>query len=333
MGHVLRAGCALIVFVCVGCGHVPLVHKADGPTMSSHAKTGDARVTPVAAAIAPGDLRVMSVNVRVKTLFDGPNFWQFRKGFLASRIRAFDPDLLGTQECLADQTDYLRDQLPGYEFFGVGRNDGDRRGEMCGVFFKSAKFEKLDGGHFWLSKSPTTPGSKGWGAWFPRLVTWVKLRPRDGGQTFYWFNTHFDAFASRARLESAKLLRRQMASLAGGAPAVVTGDFNADEGSDAYTTLVSGKGLASIGPRLIDTFRTAHPTQTRGDGTRHGFAGGRGGPRIDWIMATPAFQTVAAGIDRSAAAFRRFPSDHFPVTAVLRPIAQPRLANLSATAE
>src|SRR5688572_6320951 len=129
MGHALRAGCALIVFLCVGCGHVPLVRQGSGPTMGSHGRD-EARVTTASAATAPGDLRVMSFNVRVKTLFDGPNFWQFRKGFLVTRIRAFDPDLLGTQECLADQTDYLREQLPGYEYFGAGRNDGERRGEM-----------------------------------------------------------------------------------------------------------------------------------------------------------------------------------------------------------
>ena len=46
-------------------------------------------------------------------------------------------------------------------FSDVGRSDGKRRGEMCGVFFKTTRFELLDGGHFWLSTSPEKPGSLG----------------------------------------------------------------------------------------------------------------------------------------------------------------------------
>jgi endonuclease/exonuclease/phosphatase family metal-dependent hydrolase len=339
MGPSVCCGCALVLFLCAGgCGTHETLKKTEPAgrarvvATAVPAAAGAAGAAGAASAVAalvpsPTDLRVMSCNVRVKTLFDLQNHWGLRKKHLVSRIRAFAPDLLGTQECLASQADYLRDQLDGYEFFGAGRNDGKRRGEMCGVFYRADRFEKLDGGHFWLSRDPSKPGSKGWGAWFPRMVTWVKLRPRDGGETFYFFNTHFDAFASRARRESARLLRERMASIAGGAPCVVTGDFNADEGSDAYRTLLAGTGalrgvgagVGRIAGTLVDTFRAANPTLVDRDGTRHGFWGGRGGPRIDWIIATPHFQAVAGDIDRDSA-YGRYPSDHFPVTAVLRPM-------------
>ena len=32
------------------------------------------------------------------------------------------------------------------------------------MFYRSDKFEKLAGGHFWLSERPSKPGSRGWGA-------------------------------------------------------------------------------------------------------------------------------------------------------------------------
>ena len=51
----------------------------------------------------------------------------------------------------------------------------NHRGEMCGVFFKTARFELFDGGHFWLSTTPEKPGSREWGAISPHMVTWVKL--------------------------------------------------------------------------------------------------------------------------------------------------------------
>ena len=342
MGLSNGSSCAAVVaalgmiFVVAGCAKEPSPRSATrltllDPKMAPAPATKAPVNVAVAAMLPPGniapppapntsargaDLRVMSFNCRVSTLFDLHNAWGLRKGLLLDTIQNFNPDLLGTQELLASQADYLRDRLDGYSFGGAGRNAGKRGGEMCGVFFRSDKFEKVESGHFWLSESPSKPGSKGWGAFFPRLVTWVKLRPRDGGATFCWFNTHLDAFSSRARLNGAKLLRLRMASIARGLPVLVTGDFNADAGSGPYHALTGSK-TATV---LTDTFRAVHADGVKGDGTRHAFRGGRGGPRIDWILASSnAFRTIDADIDHTRSGIM-FPSDHFPVTAVLRPI-------------
>ena len=127
------------------------------------------------------ELRVMTFNLRVRTILDGHNIWDKRRDLVVERVRAFDADLLGTQEGLDSMETYLRQQLGDYTFRGVGRDDGKQRGEMCGVFFKTARFGLLDGGYFWLSKTPEKPGSRGWAEVYPRMVTWVKLRPRGGG--------------------------------------------------------------------------------------------------------------------------------------------------------
>jgi endonuclease/exonuclease/phosphatase family metal-dependent hydrolase len=264
---------------------------------------------------AAGELRVMSFNLRVRTILDGPNMWDRRRELVVQRVRDFDPHLLGTQEGLASMEAFLREQLGDYTFFGVGRSDGKRRGEMCGVFFKTARFELLDGGHFWLSTTPEKPGSRGWGAISPHMVTWVKLRPRDGGPTFCWFNTHFDAFNGRARTESAKLLRDRMVQIAGFTPWVVTGDFNTGPASVPYRTLLAEPSPTTSS--LHDVFRVAHPVATRNEGTFHLFTGWTGGRRMDWILASPHFQTIAAEIDRTRGPCG-YPSDHFPVTATLR---------------
>src|SRR5437762_1455123 len=123
---------------------------------------------------------------------------------------------------------------------------------MCGVFFRTGRFDLVDGGHFWLSKTPDKPGSHGWGAFFPRMVTWVKLRPRDGsGPAFCWFNTHFDAWNGHARRESAKMMVQFMDRIAARMPRVVTGDFNAVPDSDPYRTLVSHR-LSTPDAALLD---------------------------------------------------------------------------------
>ena len=261
------------------------------------------------------EMRVMTFNLRVRIWLDGPNIWDRRRDLVVERVRAFDPDLLGTQEGLDSMESYLRQQLGDYTFRGAGRSDGKLRGEMCGVFFKTARFEQLDGGHFWLSPTPEMPGSRGWGEIFPRMVTWVKLRPRDGGAPFFWFNTHFDAFSGRVRAKSASLLRERIIQIAGAMPCVVTGDFNTGPNSTPYRTLLAEQTPPAVS--LHDVFRAAHPTPSRKEGTVHFFTGWRGGPRMDWILANTHFQTIDADIDRSRGP-HGFPSDHFPVTATLR---------------
>src|SRR5437667_7444266 len=71
-------------------------------------------------------LRVMSFNVRYGTAPDGENSWEKRKAVLAETIKRLEPDLLGTQETLALQSDYLSEQFPDFTLVGVGRDDGKR---------------------------------------------------------------------------------------------------------------------------------------------------------------------------------------------------------------
>ncbi len=262
------------------------------------------------------DLRVMSFNIRINTVFDlRAASWDTRKELLVRTIRNFEPDLLGTQECGEEQGQYLSQNLSGYEFVGVSRYNSRFHIEMCGVFFKSERFRKLEEGHFWLSETPEKPGSMSWGAGYPRMVTWVKLRPTEpGGSDLYFFNTHLDSESSRARVEAARLLQRQIARIAGGQPVVMTGDFNTGEGTPPYRVLTASAGGSS---RLVDTLRAVDPGREPDEGTRHEFRGDRRGQRMDWILATDHFAAFDAAIDYTRDG-DLFPSDHFPVTAVLR---------------
>lgn len=273
----------------------------------------------VRGADGPDPIRVMSFNIRYGTAADGPNHWDRRKEFLAETIRAFDPDLLGTQETLAFQRNYLAERIEGYEGFAAGRDDGKERGEMAALFYRAARFEKIEGGHFWLSETPDTPGSKGWDAALPRVATWVRLKDRTdpAGLPVLFVNTHFDHRGRNARTEAARLIRRKVAELGRGSRVVVAGDFNAGEGTEPYTALfgpTDGKPSA-----LVDTFRETHRTRGKSEGTFCGFrSDATGGDRIDWIAVSRDWEVRLAGIDHTERDGRT-PSDHFPVTAVLRP--------------
>ncbi len=264
------------------------------------------------------DVRVMSFNIRYGTANDGENHWDRRREFLVQTIVEFNPDLLGTQETLGFQRDYLDEHLPEHEAFGVGRDHGDERGEMTAVFFRQDRFEKLDGGHFWLSETPEVPGSKSWDTSLTRMVTWLKLRDlkAEGMPVVWFFNTHFDHRGEEARRKSARLIRQRVSDLTGGHRAIVTGDFNAAEGSAPYVALFAEES-GDESP-LIDTFRVIHLEPGTNEGTFSSFKSETtGNGRIDWIGCTRDWTIKSADIDRTSRDGRT-PSDHLPVTAILQ---------------
>jgi endonuclease/exonuclease/phosphatase family metal-dependent hydrolase len=262
------------------------------------------------------DIKVMSFNIRYGTAEDGENHWDKRKDFLVDTVKAFGPDLLGTQETLGFQHDFLAKKLDGYGVLGVGRDDGKEKGEMMAVYWREARFEKIEGGHFWLSTTPEEAGSKSWDTSLPRMATWVKLKDKQGGKPVLLLNTHFDHWGWQARLESAKLLRDKIVTLGQGCSVIITGDFNTGEDSAPYQALFGHK--ASEESPVRDSYRICHPQKGETEGTFSGFrAGPSQGSRIDWIGVSRDWTVVAAGIDRTAKEGKT-PSDHFPVTAVLR---------------
>src|SRR5687768_16818063 len=270
----------------------------------------------------------MSFNLRVPFVLDHLNHWTFRKGNVIKTIENARPDVMGLQECVASQADFLREQLSDYAFRGVGRGDGNRQSEFAPVMWRRDKFKEIAHGYFWLSERPDTPGSKSWGAWSTRMCTWVKLQPLDGSAPFAIFNAHLDNMSGRARENSARLMRQRINTLASGMGVIVTGDFNADAGSKPYKLLIAGEQVG-IPQLLFDAFRLANPKVKSDEGTRHDFNGGRGGNRIDWILCTTNFTPVRCEINRTRSLLG-YPSDHYPVQAVLRPAGQARQGTMVA---
>jgi endonuclease/exonuclease/phosphatase family metal-dependent hydrolase len=268
---------------------------------------------PAVPTTAPAILRVMSFNVRYGTAPDGPDHWDKRKPLFFDTIRAYGPDLLGMQEVIAAQADQLQRDLPGYAFIGTGRDDGKRRGEYSPLMFRKDRFELIESGQYWLSETPDVVASKGWDAALPRIVTWAKLKDRLSGRPLLWINTHWDHVGNKARVESAKLMRHRVEQKREpGVPVVVTGDFNSDEDSAQYRTLVSDEG----GLKLTDAYREVHPQRQADEASFHAFKGKREGLRIDWVLHSPELVARGAAIDH-ASKDGRYPSDHFPVTAEL----------------
>ncbi|WP_437228488.1 endonuclease/exonuclease/phosphatase family protein [Planctomicrobium sp. SH661] len=262
-------------------------------------------------------LKVMSFNIRFGSARDGENSWKHRKQLVVETIRKFDPDLLGTQETEMFQKDDLASELAGYTPFAAGRTDGKQQGETMAVFYRTERFTKLDGGHFWLSETPEVPGSKSWDSSLPRMATWLKLQDnRHPEKPVVWFfNTHFDHRGEVSRAEAARLLHDRVAALEMNSAVVITGDFNTGEGSTPYKTLFAQHDGRTL---LMDAYRVAHPDRTSIEGTYNGFKPeNSSGERIDWIGMTAPLQVESISINRVTQE-GRLPSDHFPLEAIFR---------------
>ena len=107
----------------------------------------------------------------------------------------------------------------------MGQN-GKNNGGHCTIFYKTNKFELLEGNTFWLSETPDKI-SKGWDASCNRICTWVKLKDKNNNNEIWFFNAHLDHKGAKSREESCKLIIRKIKELCPKeANIVLVGDFN-----------------------------------------------------------------------------------------------------------
>lgn len=247
-------------------------------------------------------LSVGTWNVRWDNPGDGEHRWEARRERLANQVSAWAPDVLGLQEPYRPQLDYLLRTLPEYEAVGVGRGDGVDAGEFCAILYRRDRFRADGGGTFWLSEEPETAGSMAWGARHPRICTWVRLVERGTGASFSLYNVHLDHESQTAREKGIETLLERLPR---SGPVVVVGDFNATPDNPAVVRV----GAAS--PALTSALAAD------AEGTFHGFTGVAPDGPIDYVFTSPEWQIVSARV-RPGNGARPFPSDHFPVSAVLQ---------------
>ncbi|MFN8253939.1 MAG: endonuclease/exonuclease/phosphatase family protein [Ferruginibacter sp.] len=261
----------------------------------------------VTAGHAQTLVKVMSYNIRLDVKSDGENQWDKRKDKVAGLMNFYEADFIGGQEVQHHQLQYLLQQLNGYSYTGVGRDDGKEAGEYSCIFYKKDHYELLQQSTFWLSPTPDTV-SKGWDAAIVRICTYGLFRHKASGKIFWVFNTHFDHIGKTARLESAMLIVKKINELnTKHYPVILTGDFNSkpDEAPAQYMT-AHMKNSRSISKQVYggaDTWN-AFKFDQEPDGC------------IDYIfvndnrrISVSKFATLTDSYDM------KYPSDHFPVLA------------------
>ena len=282
----------------------------------------------------PTTINVASYNLRQANSGDSAsgNGWGQRYPVIAQMVQFHDFDIFGTQECFLHQLQDMKKSLPGYDYIGVGRDDGKEKGEHSAIFYRTDKFEVIEKGDFWLSETPDVPG-KGWDAVLPRVCSWGHFKCKDTGFEFLFFNLHMDHVGKQARVESAFLVQKKMEELGANLPAILTGDFNVDQTHQSYDALVS-KGV------LCDAYEKADFRYAT-NGTFNSFDPNNfTESRIDHVFVSPVFHVKKYGVltdtyrsekekkqkadvkdapqEITVKAYQaRTPSDHFPVKVVL----------------
>jgi endonuclease/exonuclease/phosphatase family metal-dependent hydrolase len=260
---------------------------------------------------AQQEIAVMSFNIRLDVAADGENRWDARKEKVTGLMNFYEPDFIGTQEVMHHQLLFIKQELKRYGHIGVGRDDGKEKGEYSAIFYDSLKFIVKEQATFWLSPTPDTV-SKGWGANFNRVCTYGLFQSKKSGSFFWVVNTHFDHQSILARAESAKLIITKIAALNKEKqyPVVFTGDLNAQPTDDPVIHVSS----------LMDNARTISAQPPYGGiDTWNGFQfNKKPSGCIDYIFVSKGkswrvkkFATLTDSYDM------KYPSDHFPVLAVL----------------
>lgn len=248
-------------------------------------------------------LKIFTFNVRV-CVDKGANDFELRKHRIAELINTEKPDIVGFQEATGSMRGELSSLLDGYYVMGCGR-EKNYGGESAAVAYRRDKFELIKLENFWLSATPSIPGSR-YGedqSKCPRITTALLLVSKDGGEPFWFINTHLDHIGSTARLLGATQLMQFISEK--DAPCILTGDFNAGPSSKEIRAFTENEYLG-----LIDCTADIK-------GTFHDYGKMEKMSKIDYIFTNMPCDVSKSFAYPDEAPNGTYYSDHLPVCAYI----------------
>ena len=277
-------------------------------------ETGEGTVDPgqnssgpqVPDKIDSNQVKVISFNVRVGSENGtDPMDWPARRKSVKPLLTKENPTVIGLQEALRHQMNYIALEMEGYSSYGLGRDDGKDAGEIMAIFWNDSQVERKRTGTFWLSEGGPEVPLKGWDASYMRTATWGEFVVRRTGQKFFFLNTHVDNDGSKAKVQSIILIKKKIEELnPNGYPVIITGDFNAELSHTMFEPF-------TVDSLFVDARSTAPATDTRA--TYHGF--GKYNSKIDHIFYSGLEALEYRTINRTYEGVT-YISDHYPIAAL-----------------
>ncbi|MEG2597109.1 MAG: endonuclease/exonuclease/phosphatase family protein [Oscillospiraceae bacterium] len=260
-------------------------------------------------------IKIASFNLKRDSRFARSNLWDTRKELIGKMIEESGAVVIGVQELLPSMEDDLRLMLADYSVFGFGRTK-HLTNEESAILIKGrdtdVKFNKT----FWLSKHPEKYGSRAFLSMFPRVCTVCEVYIQSLHRRIRVFNTHFDHVSFVARALSAHIILEYMHKLntIEKLPTILMGDLNAKPNSKPIRIL--SENLHNYDDiKLTSIYSTFEEGTVRN--TYHGFKGKYKEKPIDYMFVSEEFDIENAYIDTTDID-GRYPSDHFPLVAILR---------------
>jgi endonuclease/exonuclease/phosphatase family metal-dependent hydrolase len=250
------------------------------------------------------NLCLISSNIRFDNPADGANAWPHRRTLLAQTLLKHQPDIIATQEGRFDQLKDFEQLLQNYEIVDAHRSWIKER--MYPTFFvRKDKFEMIKSEDLWLSETPDVAGSFSFGSTFPRLMTWMKIQPKNSDVNLLFVNTHLDHVKPETRTQQIHVLSSEITRFKDDrSKLIIMGDFNDSPQSEVRNVLISKF------PGIQDSWRKFNSTE---ETSHHAFSGEcQNGARIDWILVDEKIKVDNCILEKSTIG-GKYPSDHFPV--------------------
>ncbi|WP_187696583.1 endonuclease/exonuclease/phosphatase family protein [Xanthovirga aplysinae] len=232
------------------------------------------------------------------------NKWSSNKDVINSIILNHQVDILGTQELSGNiKSEFM--QLLG-ENYSIVETFDDLNVNLSPIIYNNQRFNLLDFGY----KETPICGPR-------RFVNWALFKNLDNDQTFFFYNNHL----CRGEEESQKQhgvdlieLMTEHQNKETNYRGIVTGDFNASEGTDLVDFILGKKSLTLNNTEYLnnlsieDTWQLVNPNQNKPS---------QGNVAIDWIFCTSNWRVENSLVDTSnSESGGTPPSDHYPLITI-----------------
>lgn len=266
-------------------------------------------VVLLAATSAAEPVRLASFNIHYVAADQGRLDWSLRRQAVRQVIAEMDADIVAFQEMETfvgghfnrenRQLDWVLQHHPRYAVGAYG--DPELFPVTQPILYDRARFELLDQGWFFYSETPDEIYSRSFNGGYPAFTSWVLLLERDSGRRWRVVNNHLDYSSGHNRRSAAQLIVERLQDWTDEAALVLVGDFNAP----------------SFWPPMGRFKQAGLHLLTPVGSTFHANRGWSLVPAIDHILIGPGVSSES-GIERFDRAYQgHYPSDHYPLLALL----------------
>lgn len=210
--------------------------------------------------IMSSNVRFYSARYKTEDPDVGERDWENRKVGYFKMINTMRPQVVGLQEAEMNQVSDIINNCSGYAYIGVGRTDGDKKGESTSILYRTAEINVESWGTVWLSPTPDVPGSC-----FPEMTdgqcrtsTWAVMTDKVSGRKFFHINSHTSLVRESQIKELQVILNTIAAKCPSGLPVVLTADWNLEQDDDILKAIGDAYSNARRTAPITDDAETFH---------------------------------------------------------------------------